>query len=47
MGMGVKLGIMALAGNAFSNIYSLNFDGSDDSIQLVNDIVLGTTKIRI
>tara|TARA_R110000796_G_scaffold52693_2_gene124099 strand:- start:41 stop:745 length:705 start_codon:yes stop_codon:yes gene_type:complete len=32
MGMGVKLGIMALAGNAFENVYSLNFDGSDDVV---------------
>ena len=30
MGIGTKLGIVALAGNAFSNIYSLNFDGSDE-----------------
>ena len=29
---------------SFPNVYSFAFDGSDDSIQLVNDIVLGTTN---
>ena len=32
MGIGTKSGIIALAGNAFSNIYSLSFDGTDDLV---------------
>jgi len=32
MGIGTKSGIMASVGNAFSNIYSLLFDGTDDYV---------------
>ena len=45
MGMGVKLGIMALAGNAFSNVYSLNFDGNDDFVDLGNIKPAGAMSI--
>jgi len=32
VGIGTKSGIMASSGNAFSNVYSLDFDGTDDYI---------------
>jgi len=34
MGIGTKSGIIALAGNAFSNIYSLDVDGVDDYVTM-------------
>ena len=34
MGLGTKTGIMSLAGNAFSSIYSFLFDGVDDYISI-------------
>ncbi len=36
MGIGIKTGIMALAGNAFFNQYSVDFDGTDDSVNMGN-----------
>ena len=36
MGIGTKSGIMALAGNAFSNLYSVDFDGVDDYVTMGN-----------
>ena len=45
MGIGTKLGIVALAGNAFSNVYSLNFDGNDDFVDLGNIKPAGAMSI--
>lgn len=44
MGIGIKTGIMALAGNAFSNIYSFDFDGSDDFFTVGNPANLNFEK---
>jgi len=43
MGIGIKTGIMALAGNAFSNQYSVDFDGTDDYVNCGNDSSLQPT----
>ena len=44
MGIGTKYGIIASSGNAFSNVYSFDFDGSDDFFTIGNPANLDFEK---